>query len=311
LFSKKGDLEVKKIIFMGTPSYATEILKALLEHYQVVSVFTQPDRPVGRKRVLTPPDVKAYILEHAIDVAVYQPETLRDVQTVALIKECKPDFIVVAAYGQILPVSVLEIAPCINLHASLLPRYRGASPIQSQILGEDRYVGITSMLMAEGLDTGDILGYRVYKQGDESVNEMFMKMSHDAAKLAVKTIESFEDLAPMRQRDMLSSYAKKIKRDDGVIEFNSAREVHTKHRAYKGWPEVFLSNGFKLKKLALEETQSKNRAGEIKEIGQDSIVIGCKRGSIRVYEVQAKSKKAMEAVQYIRGQRLEVGSVIS
>ncbi|MDR0467732.1 MAG: methionyl-tRNA formyltransferase, partial [Campylobacteraceae bacterium] len=140
---------------MGTPSYATRIFKALIDdkNFEITSVFTQPDKPSGRGNHLTPPDIKIFIQDNDINVKIFQPESIKNDEIVESIKSQKPDFIVVAAYGKILPLSILNIAPCINLHASLLPKYRGASPIQYAILNADKFTGITAMLMEEGLDS--------------------------------------------------------------------------------------------------------------------------------------------------------------
>ena len=145
---------------MGTPEYAAKILRALAEaKFEIAAVFTQPDKPVGRKQILTPSEVKVYAQQHLPAVPFFQPATLRDEVVTAQIKELKPDFIVVAAYGKILPQAILDIAPCINLHASILPKYRGASPIQSAILAGEKQTGVTAMLMDAGLDTGDMLDF--------------------------------------------------------------------------------------------------------------------------------------------------------
>jgi len=153
----------KKIVYMGTPHYAREILETLIraEDMEVSLVLTQPDRPVGRKKVLTPPPVKVLAKEHGIELL--QPEKLSDEGIKEAIEAMKPDFIVVAAFGQLLPKSILDIAPCINLHASLLPQYRGASPVQQSLLNGDSYTGVTSMLMEEGLDSGPVLGYYYFR----------------------------------------------------------------------------------------------------------------------------------------------------
>ena len=147
----------KKIVFMGTPDYATVIFQELLEsHYEVVALFTQPDKKVGRKQILTYPHIKQFCVDNGLSLPIYQPTTLKDEKIINSIKSLNPDFIIVAAYGQILPKQILNIAPCINLHASLLPKYRGASPIQSAILNNDKYSGVTAMMMEETLDSGDI-----------------------------------------------------------------------------------------------------------------------------------------------------------
>src|SRR5574344_24265 len=206
---------------MGTPSYATEILKELLnnKNYEVIGIFTQEDKPVGRKQVLTPPHIKQYCLENNINIPILQPKKLKDNLVAYIsIKELEPDFIVVAAYGQILPKEILNLAPCINLHASILPNYRGASPIQEGILNDDEYLGVTSMLMEEGLDCGDILGYSYLKnEKNMLVSEAFTKLSNLAAKLTITTLDNYDKLKPIKQNDSSASFCKKIKKEDGKL----------------------------------------------------------------------------------------------
>jgi methionyl-tRNA formyltransferase len=221
---------------MGTPDYATTIFKKLVEsNYELVGLFTQPDKPVGRKQILTPPHIKQYCIDENIELPIYQPLKLRGNQEARQqIIDLKPDFIIVAAYGQILPKEILNIAPCINLHASLLPKYRGASPIQEALLNDDRYTGVTSMLMEEGLDSGDILGLQ------------YLKISP-----TMEVIEAFSKLS------------------------------------------------------------TNNKKGEILDIQNDFIVVGCNKGSLKIATIQAPSKKAIKSTDYIRGQRLELGSILS
>ena len=174
----------KRILFMGTPDYATVIFKEILNSkYEIIGLYTQPDKPVGRKQLLTPPHIKQYCLDENLNIPIFQPLKLRNnEEATKQIEEVKPDFIIVAAYGQILPKEILNIAPCINLHASLLPKYRGASPIQESLLNDDIYTGVTSMLMEEGLDSGDILGLQYLKiTPTMEVSEAFEKLSVIAA----------------------------------------------------------------------------------------------------------------------------------
>ena len=168
-----------RVVFMGTPDYATRILKRLIatDGIEVVLLVTQPDKPVGRKQIMTPPDTKRYLLEKASGIEIFQPRTLRDPESIEKIKAADADFIVVAAFGQILPKAVLDLAPCINLHASLLPRYRGASPIQAAILHRDLYSGVTAMLMDEGLDTGAMLGWSYQKIDGLDAVQLFDRLS--------------------------------------------------------------------------------------------------------------------------------------
>jgi methionyl-tRNA formyltransferase len=185
-----------RIVFMGTPDYAEIILENLIKKYEVVAVYTQPDKPVGRKRVLTPPPVKVLAQKH--NIKVFQPTSLKN--EVQNIKNLNPDFIVVAAFGQILPKDILEIAPCINLHASLLPKYRGASPIQSAILNSDKFTGITAMKMDVGLDTGDILGYEYLLLGaKELVHIIDLKTKESLTK---KTIEEINKLSKKQVKEL-------------------------------------------------------------------------------------------------------------
>ena len=300
-----------RVIFMGTPDYATEILKELMtcKDIEVSLVVTQPDKPVGRKQVLTAPHIKNYILENGLHVEVYQPKTLKNIESYEYINSFKPDFIVVAAYGQILPKNILDIAPCINLHASLLPQYRGASPIQSSLLNEDKFAGVTSMLMEEGLDTGDILGFTYFKLDDHiKVDKLFDKLSNMAAKLTIKTLHNFSAIEPLKQNNSDTSYAKKIKKQDGLVslENESASEIYTKFRAYDPWPGLFLDSGIKLKDIEL--IAGKGTPNTIISIKDNELIMACKSGALKIKTVQPASKKAMNAIDYIRGKRLEVGN---
>ena len=303
----------KKILFMGTPDYATTIFKELINSkYEVVGLFTQPDKPVGRKQILTPPHIKQYCLDENLDISIFQPIKLRgNEEAKKQIEELKPDFIIVAAYGQILPKEILDIAPCINLHASLLPKYRGASPIQESLLNDDYFTGVTSMLMEEGLDSGDILGLQYLKiNSTMEVSAAFEKLSIIAANLTITTLDNFENIKPLKQNESEVSFCKKIKKDDGLVNFLNAKKLYLKYKAYSYWPGVFLESELKLKDIELCEEESINKEGEILEISKDFIVIGCKKGSLKVKTLQAPSKKAISSVDFIRGQRLEVGDIL-
>lgn len=303
----------KKILFMGTPDYATTIFIELLKSkYEIVGLFTQPDKPVGRKQILTPPHIKQYCIDENIKLPIFQPLKLKNNQEAKEeIQKLKPDFILVAAYGQILPKDILDIAPCINLHASLLPNYRGASPIQESLLNDDSFTGVTSMLMEEGLDSGDILGFQYLKiTKTMEVSEAFEKLSHIAAQLTITTLDNFENINAIKQNESLVTFCKKIKKDDGLVDFCDAKKLFLKYKAYSYWPGVFLSSELKLKDIELNEELSQNNEGEILEINKDFILIGCKKGSLKIRTLQAPSKKAMSSVDFVRGQRLEVGSIL-
>ncbi len=305
----------KKVLFMGTPSYATEILKELLnnKNYEVIGIFTQEDKPVGRKQVLTPPHIKQYCLENNINIPILQPKKLKDNLVAYIsIKELEPDFIVVAAYGQILPKEILNLAPCINLHASILPNYRGASPIQEGILNDDEYLGVTSMLMEEGLDCGDILGYSYLKnEKNMLVSEAFTKLSDLAAKLTIITLDNYDKLKPIKQNDSSASFCKKIKKEDGEVDFNCAKKLFSKYKAYSFWPGIFLKSELKLKDIEFVENSSQNIAGEILEIAKDYIVVGCNQGRLKIRTLQAPSKNSINSVEYIKGKRLTIGDILN
>jgi methionyl-tRNA formyltransferase len=303
----------KKILFMGTPDYATTILKELLQSkYEIIGLFTQPDKPVGRKQFLTPPHIKQYCLDENINIPIFQPLKLKNNEEAKLqIENLKPDYIIVAAYGQILPKEILNIAPCINLHASLLPKYRGASPIQESLLNDDSYTGVTSMLMEEGLDSGDILGFQYLKIiSTMEVSEAFDKLSQIAAKLTITTLDNFENIKPLKQNDSEVSFCKKIKKEHGIVDFSDAKKLILKYKAYSYWPGVFLDSELKLKDIELNEELSNNKQGEILEIEKDYIIVGCKKGSLKIKTLQAPSKKAINSVEYLRGQRIEIGNIL-
>lgn len=304
----------KKVLFMGTPSYATEIFKKLLiSNYEVIGLFTQPDKPVGRKQVLTPPDIKQFCIDNSINIPIFQPEKLRDnLAAYLVIKELKPDFIIVAAYGQILPKEILKLTPCINLHASLLPKYRGASPIQESLLNDDNFTGVTSMFMEEGLDSGDILALQYLKiTPTMEVSEAFSKLSLIAAELTITTLDNFDRLNPIKQNESEVSFCKKIKKENGLVDFSDAKNLFLKYKAYSFWPGIFLESELKLKDVELLEETSQNEAGKILDICKDYIIVGCKKGSLKIKTLQAPSKKAINSVDFVRGQRVEIGDILA
>jgi len=300
-----------KIVYMGTPHYAKEILETLIEadDMEVSLVFTQPDRPVGRKKVLTPPPVKVLAEENGI--SVLQPHRLSEEGMREAIEAEAPDFIVVAAFGQILPKSILEIAPCINLHASLLPQYRGASPVQQSLLNGDEKTGVTSMLMEEGLDTGDILEKIEFVIPVEMrLHALMQKLTEDASVLTLSTIRHFENIIPEKQDESQATLCKKIKKSDGEIDFEDAVLIYNKYRAFEGWPGIFASNGTKFDGLSLVDGESRNRACEILSFKEESVVVGCTRGALKIERLQPASKKAMSAKAYCVGRGLKVGHSI-
>lgn len=296
-----------RVIFMGTPEYAKAILETLIadSEIEVVGVFTQPDKPVGRKKVLTPPEVK--VLAQANNIEVYQPTSLKKERFEERIRELKPDYIVVAAFGQILPKSILDIAPCINLHASILPKYRGASPIQEVLLDGETQTGVTAMLMDVGMDTGDILSIERFAISKMMVaGELFEALTAVAAKMTPNVLKAFNTLTPVKQNDADASHCKKIRKEDGCIDFTASRLIENKYKAYTPWPGVFLQSGLKLKELAFENDDKSYEPGKIIQITKTYIKVGCEKGAILVKRVQPVGKKEMDIASFVNGKRLTV-----
>ena len=298
---------MKNIVFMGTPEYAAKILRALAEaKFEIAAVFTQPDKPVGRKQILTPSEVKVYAQQHLPTVPIFQPASLKDDAVAVQIKDLKPDFIVVAAYGKILPQSVLDVATCINLHASILPKYRGASPIQSAILAGEKQTGVTAMLMDAGLDTGDMLDF-IYTPCDSKMSsELFCELGELGGELIVKVLKNFENLKPQKQDESKATHCKKISKSDGLFSFDEeAGQIYNKFRALTPWPGIYLASGLKI--LSLELSDKSGKSGEILSVEKDHVVVACKGGAVKIYELQEPSKKPTNAKAYINGKRLSIG----
>ncbi|WP_103650565.1 methionyl-tRNA formyltransferase [Campylobacter concisus] len=295
------------VVFMGTPDYAVRILRHLKEAgFNIKAVFTQPDKPVGRKQILTPSEVKIYAQNELVGVPVFTPNTLKDEAVVAELKAFEPKFIVVAAYGKILPKSVLDVATCINLHASILPKYRGASPIQSAILAGEKQTGVTAMLMDAGLDTGDMLDFIYTPCESKMSSELFSELGELGGELIVKVLKNFENLKPQKQDDAQASHCKKISKSDGLFSFDEeAGQIYNKFRALTPWPGLYLASGLKI--LSLELSDKSGKSGEILSVEKDHVVVACKGGAVKIYELQEPSKKSTNAKAYINGKRLSVG----
>lgn len=301
-----------RVIFMGTPEYATQILRAIvnIDDIEVVAVYTQPDKPVGRKGILTPPSVK--VLAQDKQLPIYQPTRLRDKDTVDELLTIPCDLIIVAAYGQILPKEILEYVPCINLHASILPDYRGASPIQQALLNNDTMSGVTAMWMNEGLDTGDIIQIKYLSiDPDEMIESLYARLTALACDLTLEVIRTWDRESAVAQDNTQSSHCKKISKSDGLITFDNAREIYNRYRAFTPWPGIFTESGLKIKVLSLEEEESAGNAGEIITIDTAGIVIQCAKGSLRLITLQAPSKQETSAVAYLNGKRLGRGNTLA
>lgn len=303
---------MQKIVFMGSPDYAVVILRALLAEFELVGVFTQADKRANRGK-MSPSKVKEFLSSEEFKALnlkappLFTPSSLKDEAVVSEIQNLEPDFIVVAAYGKLLPKSVLDIAPCINLHASILPKYRGASPIQSAILNGDTQSGVTAMLMNEGLDTGDILKSTEISIKAKRADEVFNEFSSLAAKLCVETLKEFKHLKPLKQEDSKASYCKKIKKEDGLIDIRSqsAREIYQKFLAFYPWPGVFLENGLKFIDLELIDETSNLNAGQISNISANAFNLACKTGTLKIKALQEAGKKVLRAGDFINGKRLK------
>jgi len=294
-----------RVIFMGTPPYADEILKTLLlqDDIEIAGVYTQPDKPVGRKHVITPSAVKITAKKHNLDI--YQPNNLRDTSSINEFLKLKCDYVVVAAYGQILPQQILNHAPCINLHASILPKYRGASPIQEAILNNDKHTGVTAMKMDKGLDTGDIIKISSTSiKPDEMVQSLYDRLTKIACELTVDILHNYHLYTPIAQDNSMASYCGKITKQDGLVTFDNAISLYNKYRAFEPWPGVYLQSGLKLKALDLHDATQTCNKGQILAIEDKYIIVGCKIGSVKIYKVQPASKKEMDIISYINGRRL-------
>ncbi|MBX7490080.1 methionyl-tRNA formyltransferase [Helicobacter turcicus] len=298
-----------QIIFMGTPNYAAVILDSLLRHHTICALVCQRDKRAGRSMQLKAPATKELLQLKAPSIPIFQPECLDDV-FVEELKALKPDIIIVAAFGKVLPKAVLGIAPCVNLHASILPKFRGASAIQQSILEAESYFGVSVMQMEENLDCGDILGFKVIENTGQNAVILFDVLAKLAAELILEYLERISIIRPLAQNNADASYCKKIRKEFGLVEFDNSKTLENKALAYSGWPEVYLKSGLKLKTLKLDSINGTHKKGEILEIAKNGIKIGCEMGSVWITTLQAPSKKAVGAYEYAQGKRLKVGDIL-
>jgi methionyl-tRNA formyltransferase len=308
-----------KILFMGTPDFAVFSLKALhAAGHDIVGVVTQPDKPKGRGYTLTPPPVKVYATDCGLDV--YQPNTLKGEEFEALLGTLAPDVIVVVAYGKILPKNVLDYPKygCINVHGSLLPEYRGAAPMQRAIIDGKTVTGITTMYMAEGLDTGDmLLKDTVSIEENDNFEDIHDKLGECGAALIVKTLEGVEAGKIQRQPQdhEKSTYAAKITKEDCVLDFSrSAKELHDLIRGLSPFPLAFTHtpDGKLLKVVKAEVASREEKHGEAGEVTDLShgICVACGSGEIRLLGVLPEGKGRMAADDFIRGRKINVGDIL-
>lgn len=299
-----------RVVFMGTPSFAVPCLEALIENdFDVVGVFTQPDKPVGRKRIITPPEVKLKAIENDIDV--YQPEKLRDERVFETIKSLDPELIVVVAYGKILPKQILEFPKygCINIHGSLLPKLRGAAPIQWSVINGDEFAGVTAMRMDEGLDTGDmILQKKVEIDPEETAGELYDRLSFVGAQALIETIELLEkgEAKYEKQVDALSTYAPLLDKEMSVIDWNdNALSIYNKIRGLSPWPIAHtFYDGKKLKIYKARVAEGlPGKPGEAVE-SKKRLIVACGEGAIEILNLQLEGKKAMDASVFLAGNKI-------
>ncbi len=301
------------VVFMGTPDFAVPSLEKIAEVHNVLAVFTQPDKPVGRKMVITPPDVK--VCAERLSIPVYQPERLSKGDSYSIIKEMNPDVIVVVAYGQILPENILNIPKygCINVHGSLLPKYRGAAPIQWAVLNGDKVTGVTTMYMEKGLDTGDILLKEEYEIGiNETAGQVFDNLAKIGGELILKTLKMAEEgtLNPEKQDDRLSSYAKMLDKSLCLIDFTKSNaEVHNLVRGLSPWPVAStVYNGKTLKIFETRLSDKSGKAGEI--ISTNPLTVACGSGAVVINTLQLQGKKKMDSKAFLQGHKLEIGTIV-
>ncbi len=310
-----------RILFMGTPDFATISLKALLsdEHFTVVGVLTQPDKPKGRHMTLTPPPVKVMALEHGIPV--WQPESLRDGAISDLLEELKPDAIVAVAYGKLLPEYVLNYPKygCVNVHGSLLPAYRGAAPMQRAIMAGEETVGVTTMKMAKGMDTGDMyLRAETPLTTDDNFESVHDRLADMGAQILVHTLKGLEagTVKPHPQDESRATHAAKIEKADCQLDFTkSAREVFFYARGLTPVPLPFAYLGAKTVKLVQIELYDEDRVlgepGKVVSLADGKMTIACGKGAIAVTKVLPEGKKAMSSADFIRGRGVSVGDVFT
>lgn len=300
-----------RLIFMGTPEFSLPGLSSLIndKSYDIVGIFTQPDKAVGRHQTLTPPPVKNLALKH--NLKVFQPQKIKaEIET---IKNLQPDLIVVIAYGKIIPQEILDIPKygCINVHASLLPKYRGAACLNAPILNGDLETGITIMQMEAGLDTGPILRQAKIKlTGTETLENVHDKLSLLGAELLGSTLREFiaGEIKPQVQDESQASYIKILKKEDGRIEWNKpAQELERMVRAYNPWPGTYTgSNQKNVKIISVDHEILRTNSHKIGEsfLNEGRLAIQCGQDALYILKLQLEGKKIMESAEFLRGHKL-------
>lgn len=303
-----------RIIFMGTPDFACPTLQTLLDRKeQIVAVFTQPDRPKGRGQKLQPPPVKELALAHQIPI--FQPPKVRAPEVLDQIRALQPDLIVVVAFGQILPKALLEIPSqgCVNVHASLLPRYRGAAPLNWCIVNGESETGVTTMLMDVGLDTGPMLLKKSTPIGpDEDILSLHDRMATLGAELLGETLDGLQAgrITPQPQDDSQSCYAPLLKKEHGLIDWTKpATAIHNQVRGLAVWPgAVTWLDQAPVKLYRTSVANNSGKPGTVLATGKNGIEVACGEGSLLIKELQAAGSKRMEAASFLAGHPLSPGT---
>lgn len=301
------------VVYMGTPDFAVLPLEAIINAgHTVTGVFTQPDKPKGRGYVLTPPPVKECALKY--NISVFQPKSMKDGEVLSILKELNPDIIVVVAFGKLLPKDILDLPKygCVNVHASLLPKYRGAGPIQWCVLNGETETGVTTMKMAEGLDTGDMLLKAPTQIGEnETAGELHDRLAQLGASLIVETITALEnnEIIPQKQDDSLSNYAPMLTKDLCKIDWSkSAQEIHNQVRGLNPWPIALASvNGKRVKIYSTTVSDKTGEAGKV--VCEKPLTVACGNGSVVINELQPEGKKRINSQDFVRGYRITKDTV--
>ena len=301
-----------KIVFMGTPDFSVNALEKIVKAgHDVVGVITQPDKPKGRGGKMQYTPVKEKALELGLDV--YQPQRVKETEFIEKLKEMNPDAIVVIAFGQILPKAILDMPKygCINVHASLLPKYRGAAPIQWSVIDGEKETGVTTMYMNEGLDTGDIIDKVVVPiDKKETGGSLFDKLAIEGGKLILKTLIELENGTAVRtpQDDSKSNYAGMINKQLGKIDFNkSANEIERLIRGLNPWPSAYTKMDGKTLKIwdaDVDDSENDSAPGTITEVGKDFIRVATGKGSLKILELQLEGKKRMKTRDFLNGAKI-------
>ena len=304
-----------RVIYLGTPEFAVAPLKAIIESqkHEVVAVVTQPDRPVGRKNIITPPPVKVVALENGIPVFQYEKIRAEGVED---LKNVGADIMITCAYGQILSKEIIDICPhgIINIHASLLPKYRGAAPIQYAVINGEKTTGVTVMQTEVGLDTGDIIEAFETPIGEsETAGDLFVRLSELGAEKICSVLDKIEkgEVNPQKQDESQAFVVKTIKKEDALIDFSkSSIEIKNLINGMNPWPIAYtFVNGKKLKIYRAVAIDESGKQGEVIKADK-KLYIACGEGAIEVLELQEEGGKVMNALSYLNGRKLKVGDLL-